>query len=126
MTQSGYDLGLPSEVTKKQRLEVFREYLGADGKPITQVKLGDEVEVHVEATQPKQCDAVEPGDHRSSPGGLRSSCSPGRRGRSGRRREKQDKSEDGSGEGHEGGDGEGGDHEGGITKAAITRRGRQR
>ena len=43
-TQSGYDLRPPTDALK-QKLEVFREFTGEDGKPISQVKLGDEVEV---------------------------------------------------------------------------------
>lgn len=45
-TQSGYDLSLPTQVIK-QKLEVFREFKTTDGKDLQQVKLGDEVLVHL-------------------------------------------------------------------------------
>ncbi|MDO8990968.1 MAG: alpha-2-macroglobulin [Sideroxyarcus sp.] len=46
LNQSGFDRGLPDKEIK-QEIEVFREYQGADGKPVSTVKLGDEVEVHL-------------------------------------------------------------------------------
>lgn len=44
--QSGYDLKVSTDVVK-QKLEVLREIVGSDGKPIKEVKLGDEAEVHI-------------------------------------------------------------------------------
>jgi uncharacterized repeat protein (TIGR01451 family) len=46
LNQSGFDRNLP-EKEIKQEIEVFREYQDANGKPVTSVKLGDEVEVHL-------------------------------------------------------------------------------
>ena len=46
VNQSGFDIALPSKEIK-QGVEVFREYKDATGKPVTTVKLGDEVEVHL-------------------------------------------------------------------------------
>jgi uncharacterized protein YfaS (alpha-2-macroglobulin family) len=46
LNQSGFDRGLPDKEIK-QEIEVFREYQSADGKPVSSVKLGDEVEVHL-------------------------------------------------------------------------------
>jgi len=46
VTQSGYDLRVSTDVVK-QKLEVLREIVGSDGKPIKELKLGDEAEVHI-------------------------------------------------------------------------------
>ena len=46
LNQSGFDRKLPDKEIK-QKIEVFREYQDANGKPVTSVKLGDEVEVHL-------------------------------------------------------------------------------
>jgi len=46
VNQSGFDRQLPTQEIK-QGIEVFREYKDAAGKPVTVVKLGDEVEVHL-------------------------------------------------------------------------------
>ena len=46
LTESGFDRVLPTKPVVKG-FEILREYTNADGKPVTQVKLGDEVEVHV-------------------------------------------------------------------------------
>lgn len=46
LNQSGFDRTLPDKEIK-QEIEVFREYQDASGKPVTSVKLGDEVEVHL-------------------------------------------------------------------------------
>ncbi len=46
LNQSGFDRKLPDKEIK-QEIEVFREYQDANGKPVTSVKLGDEVEVHL-------------------------------------------------------------------------------
>ena len=46
LNQSGFDRNLPDKEIK-QEIEVFREYQDASGKPVTSVKLGDEVEVHL-------------------------------------------------------------------------------
>ena len=46
LNQSGFDRNLPDKEIK-QEIEVFREYQDATGKPVTSVKLGDEVEVHL-------------------------------------------------------------------------------
>jgi alpha-2-macroglobulin len=45
-TQSGFDRTPPTQELKAG-MEVLREYLGADGKPVTSVKLGDEVTVRL-------------------------------------------------------------------------------
>lgn len=44
--QSGFDRKLPTTEIKKG-IEVFREYKDAAGKSVTNVKLGDEIEVHL-------------------------------------------------------------------------------
>jgi alpha-2-macroglobulin len=44
VTQTGFDR-TPPTTELKSGLEVMREYLGADGKPVTTVKIGDEVTV---------------------------------------------------------------------------------
>ena len=46
VNQSGFDRKLPTKDIRNG-LEVLREYTGADGKPISTVKLGDEIDVHV-------------------------------------------------------------------------------
>jgi hypothetical protein len=46
VTQSGYDQRVSTDVVK-QKLEVLREIVGADGKPIKELKLGDEATVHI-------------------------------------------------------------------------------
>ncbi len=110
VTQSGFDLGLPSEATK-QKLEVFREYLGADGKPLTQVKLGDEVEVHVKLRSLSNATLWNLAIIDLLPGGFEVVVQPPPSAGDPEEEEKEDKSEDGSGEGHEGG-GDEGEHEG--------------
>jgi uncharacterized protein YfaS (alpha-2-macroglobulin family) len=44
--QRGFDQTLPTQPVAK-KIEIFREYTGSDGKPLTTVKLGDEIQVHV-------------------------------------------------------------------------------
>ena len=44
--QSGFDKTLPAE-SIKNGLEVEREYTDTNGKPIRQVKLGSQIEVHL-------------------------------------------------------------------------------
>ena len=46
LTESGFDRTPPTKPVV-QGFEILREYTDAEGKPITQVKLGDELEVHV-------------------------------------------------------------------------------
>lgn len=46
VTQSGFDR-TPSALELKAGMEVVREYLGADGKPTTQAKVGDELTVRL-------------------------------------------------------------------------------
>jgi len=46
VTQSGFDQRVSTDVVK-QKLEVLREIVGANGKAIKEVKLGDEAEVHI-------------------------------------------------------------------------------
>ena len=46
MTQAGFDTQLPTKDIKNG-LEVLREYTDLSGKPLKNVKLGDEIEVHV-------------------------------------------------------------------------------
>lgn len=46
VTQSGYDQRVSTDVVK-QKLEVLREIVGADGKPLKELKLGDEATVHI-------------------------------------------------------------------------------
>jgi uncharacterized protein YfaS (alpha-2-macroglobulin family) len=46
VTQSGFDTTVPDK-PESSRLEVFREIVGADGKPVTSVALGEEVQVHI-------------------------------------------------------------------------------
>ncbi|MCP3100315.1 alpha-2-macroglobulin [Myxococcus sp. K15C18031901] len=50
VTQAGYDLELP-RTPILQRLEVQRELVGLDGKGVTEVQLGEEVEVHLKLRQ---------------------------------------------------------------------------
>jgi uncharacterized protein YfaS (alpha-2-macroglobulin family) len=44
--ERGFDRSLPSQPLNR-KLEVFREYTDAAGKPISSVKLGEEMQVHV-------------------------------------------------------------------------------
>jgi uncharacterized protein YfaS (alpha-2-macroglobulin family) len=46
LTQTGFDRSPPPQ-DLKAGMEVLREYLGADGKPVTSVKVGDEVVVRL-------------------------------------------------------------------------------
>jgi alpha-2-macroglobulin len=46
VNESGFDRTPPTQAIA-QSLEITREFLGADGKPVTSVKLGDEVDVRV-------------------------------------------------------------------------------
>jgi uncharacterized protein YfaS (alpha-2-macroglobulin family) len=46
VTQSGFDRVPPTQELKAG-MEVLREYLGADGKPVTSVKVGDEITVRL-------------------------------------------------------------------------------
>jgi hypothetical protein len=46
VNESGFDRALPTQAIT-QSLEITREFTGADGKPATSVKLGEEVTVHV-------------------------------------------------------------------------------
>jgi uncharacterized protein YfaS (alpha-2-macroglobulin family) len=46
VTQSGFDRTTPT-TELKSGLEVLREYVGADGKPVTSVKVGDELTVRL-------------------------------------------------------------------------------
>jgi len=46
LTQAGFDRTPPTQELKAG-LEVLREYVGADGKPVTRVKVGDEVTVRL-------------------------------------------------------------------------------
>ena len=46
LTESGFDRMPPAKAVVNG-FEILREYTDADGKPVTQVKLGDEVDVHV-------------------------------------------------------------------------------
>ena len=45
-TLAGFDAGLP-KAEVKDRMEIFREYRGRDGKPATAAGLGEELEVHL-------------------------------------------------------------------------------
>ena len=46
VTESGFDRTPPAKAVSNG-FEILREYTDSEGKPVTQVKLGDEVEVHV-------------------------------------------------------------------------------
>ncbi len=46
VTQTGFDR-VPPSTELKSGLEVLREYVGADGKPLTSVKIGDEITVRL-------------------------------------------------------------------------------
>ena len=46
LVEAGFDAAPPSAEVKSQ-LELFRELRGRDGKPVSAVKLGEELEVHV-------------------------------------------------------------------------------
>ncbi|MFH1262474.1 MAG: alpha-2-macroglobulin [Pseudomonadota bacterium] len=46
VTQSGFDLNPPQSVIQN-KLEILREYTTKDGKPVSSVKVGDEIEAHV-------------------------------------------------------------------------------
>src|SRR5262249_46287402 len=46
MTQRGFDRSMQTQ-PMSSHLEVFREFVGSDGKPVTEVKLGDEVRVRL-------------------------------------------------------------------------------
>ncbi|KTD75151.1 alpha-2-macroglobulin [Legionella waltersii] len=47
LMQSGFDQTMPSEALK-QGIEIYREYRNSDGQAVTEVKLGDEIEVHLQ------------------------------------------------------------------------------
>lgn len=112
-TQSGYDLRPPTDALK-QKLEVFREFTGEDGKPISQVKLGDEVEVHIKLRGLEKDELYNLALIDLLPGGFEVVIQPPPDAGDPEEEEKQDKEEDGSGKAHEGdGDGEGGEGEGG-------------
>jgi len=51
--QSGFDRKPPTQAIK-QGLEVLREYTDSSGKPITQVKMGDQIDVHLKFRGLKQ------------------------------------------------------------------------
>ncbi|HWK51946.1 MAG TPA: hypothetical protein VNR40_18760, partial [Steroidobacter sp.] len=53
--QSGFDRKPPTQAIK-QGLEVLREYTDSSGKPITQVKMGDQIDVHLKFRGLKQGD----------------------------------------------------------------------
>src|SRR5262249_18530695 len=116
VTQSGYDLGLPTEPQSK-RLEVFREFIGEGHKPVTQVKLGDEVEVHIRLRSLDKGELYNLALVDLLPGGFEVVIQPPEsHGGDDEEDEKQDKEEDGSGDhgdsDHEEGDrSEGGDGE---------------
>ena len=111
VTQSGFDLNPPADVVK-QKLEVFREYVGADGKPITQVKLGDEVEVRVKLRSLSNATLWNLAIIDLLPGGFEVVVQPPETAGDPEEEEKEDKTEDGSGhhEGSEGGEGDGEPH----------------
>lgn len=46
VTQAGFDRAMPAKEIR-DGLEIVREFVGADGKPIASVKLGDEVDVRI-------------------------------------------------------------------------------
>src|SRR5207247_1358702 len=46
LTQAGFDRTIPAQPLS-QGLEVLREYTDANGKPVTDVTLGDELQVHL-------------------------------------------------------------------------------
>lgn len=46
VTQAGYDL-TPPTAELKQKIEVLRELVGSNGKPLTETLLGEEIEVHL-------------------------------------------------------------------------------
>ena len=48
MTEAGFDKNLPKEAIK-QGIEVYREYRNTNDKTLTDIKLGDEVIVHIRA-----------------------------------------------------------------------------
>jgi uncharacterized protein YfaS (alpha-2-macroglobulin family) len=48
LTQAGFDTILPKEVSH-QGIEVYREFLTDDGRPISSIHLGDELTVHIRA-----------------------------------------------------------------------------
>jgi uncharacterized protein YfaS (alpha-2-macroglobulin family) len=133
VSQSGFDLAVPDK-PMSQRLEVFREFVGADGKPLSQVKLGDEVEVHVKLRSLDKGELYNLALVDLLPGGFEVVIQPPTTSDSDdEENDKQDKEEDGSGskhgddgdsnEGGEGGEGEGGDEhsdEGGGGGGAKT------
>ena len=128
VTQSGFDLLVPAQPESK-RLEVFREFVGADGKPVTQVKLGDEVEVHVKLRSLEKNDLYNLALVDLLPGGFEVVIEPPESAsHDDDEDEKQDKEEDGTGpssgeEGEGGGggeEGEGGEgHESRPRKSAA-------
>jgi len=46
LSQTGYDTAMPKAV-QDQGIEIVREYLGANGKPVTQAELGQEITVRL-------------------------------------------------------------------------------
>ena len=113
VTQSGFDLTPPSKEIK-QKLEVFREFIGDGGKATDKAKLGDEIEVHVRVRSTTGAPLYNVAILDLLPGGFEVVIqqTPS----SEDEEEKEDKTEDGGEGGDRGegeGDGEGGGDEGG-------------
>ncbi|MBL8633022.1 MAG: alpha-2-macroglobulin [Myxococcales bacterium] len=126
VTQSGYDQRVSTDVVK-QKLEVLREIVGADGKPIKELKLGEEAEVHiklrslVKGSQLYNLAIVD-----LLPGGFEVVVSPPEESSDSdsddsdeNSRPDRDSDDEGS---HEGGDGEGGDGDSGEHESRSARK----
>ncbi len=122
VTQSGFDLAVPPK-PQSARLEVFREFVGPDGKPVSEVKLGEEVEVHVKLRSLDKGELYNLAIIDLLPGGFEVVIAPpaheSDESSSDENDEKEDKDEDGSGRqsGDESG-GEGGGEDGESGKSS--------
>jgi uncharacterized protein YfaS (alpha-2-macroglobulin family) len=110
--EQGFDVA-PATTPLAKQLEVFREYLDADGKPVETVKLGGEVRVRIRLralTPETPIDSVAIVD--LLPGGFEPVIQSGA-GRGADDGDEGESEEDGHGE-EEGDDGDEGEHEGGA------------
>jgi len=101
VTQSGFDLSVPSQ-TQSQRLEVLRELTGEGGKPVKEVTLGDEIEVHIKLRSLDKGTLFNLALVDLLPGGFEVVIQPPESARDDEEDDTQDKEEDGEASEHEG------------------------
>jgi uncharacterized protein YfaS (alpha-2-macroglobulin family) len=101
VSQRGFDVEVPATPIA-QKIEIFREYTDAQGKPIAQVGLGDEIQVHVKVRSLGKAIIPNVAIVDLLPGGFEVVM---------QERARKSRAEDGDGGGD--GEGEGGEHAGG-------------